>query len=66
MCLVKSYQGPNYGSQIILSECAADINYPAVRSPFTQPLFEKIRKVDSSVAERATRMEAAILKRLSE
>lgn len=33
---------------------------------YNKALFEKIRKIDKSVAERATRLEAAILKRLSE
>ncbi len=33
---------------------------------YNKALFEKIRRVDGSVAERATRLEAAILKRLSE
>lgn len=33
---------------------------------YNKALFEKIRKIDSSVADRATRLEAAILKRLSE
>lgn len=33
---------------------------------YNKALFEKIRKIDSSVSDRATRLEAAILKRLSE
>jgi hypothetical protein len=33
---------------------------------YNKALFEKIRKIDKSVAERATRLEEAILKRLSE
>ncbi len=33
---------------------------------YNKALFEKIRKIDKTVAERATRLEAAILKRLSE
>ena len=33
---------------------------------YNRALFEKIRKIDSSVSDRATRLEAAILKRLSE
>ncbi len=33
---------------------------------YNKALFEKIRKIDSSVSERADRLEAAILKRLSE
>lgn len=33
---------------------------------YNKALFEKIRKTDSGVAERATRLEAAILKRLTE
>ena len=33
---------------------------------YNKALFEKIRKIDGSVSDRATRLEAAILKRLSE
>jgi len=33
---------------------------------YNKALFEKIRKIDSSVSERANQMEAAMMKRLSE
>jgi hypothetical protein len=33
---------------------------------YNKALFEKIRKIDDSVSERADRLEAAILKRLNE
>ena len=47
-------------------EAASDEESRTALRAYNKALFEKIRRIDSGVSERATRMEAAILRRLSE
>lgn len=47
-------------------EASTDEESKKALRAYNKALFEKIRKIDSSVSDRATRLEAAILKRLNE
>jgi hypothetical protein len=47
-------------------EASTDEESKKALRAYNKALFEKIRKIDSSVSDRATRLEAAILKRLND